>query len=90
MPEFVIERDMPGAHHLSEEEIRKGSLQSLEVLRQLGPDIQWLRSYVTEDKVYCVFLAPDEAIIRMHASMAGIPASRVSAVRRMIDPATIR
>ena len=86
MPEFVIERHVPGAHLLTEEQIRESSLQSLEVLRELGPEIQWVRSYITEDKVYCVYLAPDEALIRAHALRLGIPADRVSAVRRMIEP----
>ena len=86
MPEFVIERDIPGAHLLTEEQLRESSLQSLEVLRELGPEIQWLRSYITEDKVYCVYLAPDEALIRAHALRLGIPADRVSAVRKMIEP----
>ena len=90
MPEFVIERHMPGAHLLTEEQIREGSLQSLEVLRELGPEIQWLRSYITEDKVYCVYFAPDEELIRTHAGKLGLPADRVSAVRRMIDPALLQ
>jgi hypothetical protein len=89
MQEFVIERHMPGAHLLTEAEIREGSLQSLEVLRELGPEIQWVRSYVTEDKVYCVYLAPDETLIHAHARRLGIPVDRVSAVRRMIDPALL-
>jgi Protein of unknown function (DUF4242) len=87
MPQFVIERDIAGAGALSEIEIRKISLLSLEVLREMGPQIQWLHSYVTEDKVYCIYLAPDENCIREHARRVGIPADRVSAVRRLIDPA---
>ena len=86
MPQYVIERQIPGAGSLSEAEIREVSLRSLDALKQLGPQIQWLHSYVTEDKVYCVYLAPDENTIREHARRAGIPADRVSAVRRMIDP----
>lgn len=86
MPEFVIEREVPGAGALSESQIRDLSMRSLEVLKQMGPQIQWLHSYVTEDKVYCVYLAPDESIVREHARRAGIPADRVSAVRRLIDP----
>ena len=86
MPEFVIERHIPGAHLMTEEQLRETSLQSLEVLRELGPEIQWVRSYITEDKVYCVYLAPNEALIRAHALRMGIPADRVSAVRRMIQP----
>jgi hypothetical protein len=86
VPQYVIERQIPGAGSLSEAEIREVSLRSLDALKQLGPQIQWLHSYVTEDKVYCVYLAPDENTIREHARRAGIPADRVSAVRRMIDP----
>lgn len=86
VPQYVIERQIPGAGSLSEAEIREVSLRSLDALKQLGSQIQWLHSYVTEDKVYCVYLAPDENIIREHARRAGIPADRVSAVRRLIDP----
>jgi len=86
VPQYVIERQVPGAGSLSETELREISLRSLNVIRELGPQIQWLHSYVTEDKVYCVYLAPDEDIIREHARRAGIPADRVSAVRRLIDP----
>ena len=82
----MIERVVPGAGSLSESEIRELSLRSLRTLKQMGSQIQWLHSYVTEDKVYCVYLAPDENIIREHAAKAGIPADRVSAVRRLIDP----
>ena len=86
VPQFVIEREIPGAGRLSESEIREVSLRSLEALKQVGPQIQWLHSYVTEDKVYCVYLAPDEGTIKEHARLAGIPADRVAAVRRLIDP----
>lgn len=86
MPQFVIERDVPGAGKLSEAEIRQLSLRSLEVLNDMGPQIQWLHSYVTEDKVYCVYLAPDENSVREHARRVGIPVDRVSAVRRLIEP----
>lgn len=86
MPQFVIEREIPGAGALSEIQIREMSLHSLETLKGMGPQIQWLHSYVTEDKVYCVYLAPDENTVREHARRAGIPADRVAAVRRMIDP----
>jgi len=81
MPQFVIERDIPGAGALSEAEIRELSLRSLHTLNEMGPHIQWLHSYVTEDKVYCVYLAPDESSIREHARKVGIPANRVAAVR---------
>jgi rRNA-processing protein FCF1 len=86
MPQFVIEREVPGAGSLSEAQIKDLSIHSLEVLKEMGPQIQWLHSYVTEDKVYCVYLAPDEDSIREHARRVGIPADRVSAVRRLIDP----
>jgi len=89
MPQFVIERDVPGAGKLLEAEVRELSLRSLTVLKEMGPQIQWLHSYVTEDKVYCVYLAPDENAIREHARRVGIPADRVSAVRRLIDPAKL-
>jgi hypothetical protein len=90
MQQFVIEREVPGAGSLSESELRDLSVRSLQVLNELGPQIQWLHSYVTEDKVYCVYLAPDENIIREHARRVGIPADRVSAVRRLIDPAKLK
>jgi hypothetical protein len=86
--QFVIERDIPGAGTLSETQIREMSLHSLQVLKEMGPQIQWLHSYVTEDKVYCIYLAPDEDSIREHARKVGIPADRVAAVRRLIDPAS--
>ena len=86
VPQFVIEREVPGAGRLSEEEVREMSLRSLRTICEMGPQIHWLHSYVTEDKVYCVYLAPDEDTIREHARRTGIPADRVSAVRRMIDP----
>jgi rRNA-processing protein FCF1 len=78
------------AGSLSEEQIREVSLRSLETLKEMGPQIQWLHSYVTEDKVYCVYLASDESSIREHARRVGIPADRVSAVRRLIDPANLK
>ena len=88
MPKFVIEREIPGAGSLSEQQLREVSQKSVSVLKGLGPEIQWLHSYVTGDKVYCVYLATDEAIIQEHARRVGIPANRVSAVRRLIDPTT--
>ena len=90
MPEFVIERTIPGAASLSEAELREISLHSLHVLTEMGPRIQWLHSYVTEDKVYCIYLAPDEETVREHARRAGLPADRVSAVRRLIDPTKLK
>jgi hypothetical protein len=90
MPQFVIEREIPGAGTLSESQIRDMALQSLETLKEMGPQIQWLHSYVTEDKVYCLYLAPDEDCIREHARRVGIPADRVAAVRRLIDPTNLK
>ena len=85
----MIEREIPGVGTLSETQIRDISLQSLETLREMGPQIQWLHSYVTEDKIYCLYLAPDEDCVREHARRVGIPADRVAAVRRLIDPANL-
>ena len=90
MPQFVIEREIPGAGTLSEVQIRDMSLRSLQTLNEMGPQIQWLHSYVTEDKVYCIYLAPDEDSIREHARRVGIPADRVAAVRRLLDPVNVR
>jgi hypothetical protein len=88
MPKFVIEREIPGVGNLSDAEIQEISRRSMKALREMGTEIQWLQSYVTGDKVYCVYLAKDEAMIRDHAARAGFPANRVSAVRRLIDPTT--
>lgn len=90
MPQYIIEREVPGAGALSETEIRDLSLRSLQTLKEMGPQIQWLHSYVTEDKVYCVYLAPNEDSIREHARKVGIPADRIEAVRRLIDPAKLK
>ena len=90
MTQFVIEREIPGAGALSETQIRDIALQSLQTLKEMGPQIQWLHSYVTEDKVYCIYLAPDEDSIREHARRTGIPADRVSSVRRLIDPVNFK
>lgn len=90
VPQFVIEREIPGAGTLSETQIRDTSLRSLQALKEMGTQIQWLHSYVTEDKVYCVYLAPDEDTIREHARRVGIPADRVAAVRRLIDPVNLQ
>jgi hypothetical protein len=89
MAQFVIEREIPGAGALSEEQIREISLHSLQALDEMGPQIQWLHSYVTEDKLYCIYMAPDEESIREHARRVGIPVDRVAAVRRLIDPSTL-
>jgi hypothetical protein len=86
MPKFVIEREVPGAGNLTDAQVREISQKSVKALNEMGPTIQWIHSYVTGDKVYCVYLAPDEATIREHAKRAGLPANRVSAVRRLIDP----
>jgi hypothetical protein len=88
MPQYVIEREIPGAGNLSDAELQVVARKSVGVLKELGPDIKWLHSYVTGDKVYCVYLAPDEETIREHARRGGFPANRISAVRRMIDPDT--
>lgn len=85
MPKYVIEREVAGAGNLTEAQVRELSQKSVSVLKEMGPGIQWLHSYVTGDKVYCVYLAPDEESIKEHAKRVGIPANRVSAVRRMID-----
>jgi hypothetical protein len=88
MPKFVIEREVPGAGNLSDLQLQELSRKSVSVLRGLGPEIQWLHSYVTGDKVYCVYLAPDQATIREHAKRLGLPANRISAVRRLLDPSS--
>lgn len=88
MPKFVIERDMPGAGKLSQAELKAASQKSCSVLEGLGPKIQWLHSYVTDDKIYCVYQAENEALIREHAKQGGFPANRISRVRTMIEPAT--
>jgi hypothetical protein len=86
MPQFVIEREIPGAGRLSQDELRDVSEKSLAVLGELGPDIQWMHSYVTDDKIYCIYFSPNEDLIRDHARKLGVPADRVSAVRGMLDP----
>lgn len=86
MPQFVIEREIPGAGNLSETELQAVARKSVGVLKDMGPDIQWLHSYVTGDKIYCVYLAADEETVREHARRGGFPANRISAVRRLIDP----
>ena len=88
MPKYVIEREIPGAGKLTPEQLQGISQKSCGVLRNLGPQIQWVESYVTDDKVYCVYIAPDEAMVREHAKQGGFPANRVSEVRAIIDPTT--
>ena len=85
MPKFVIEREIPGAGKMTEAEKHEAAVRSVKALRELGPQIQWLHSYITDDKVYCVYLAPDEGIILQHAKMSGFPANRISAVRHLLD-----
>jgi Protein of unknown function (DUF4242) len=86
MPKYVIERELPGAGKLTADQILAISQKSCGVLKRLGPQIQWLHSYVTDDKIYCVYIAPNEEMVREHARQGGFPANRVSAVRRVIDP----
>jgi hypothetical protein len=88
MPKFIIEREIAGIGELSDSEIREIAKKSRAVLEAMGPSIQWLQSYVAGDKMYCVYLAPDEQTVREHARRGGFPANRVSAVRRLIDPTT--
>jgi hypothetical protein len=88
MPKFVIERAIPGAGSLSQNELQAVANKSCGVLRDLGPSIQWLHSYVTGDKIYCIYIAPDEATIREHARRGGFPADQVSEVTTIIDPTT--
>lgn len=88
MPKYVIEREIPGAGKLSATELQGISDKSCGVLRDLGPTIQWVESYVTDDKIYCVYIAPDEAMVREHARQGGFPANKVSEVRTRIDPTT--
>ncbi len=86
MPRYVIEREIPGAGDWTDEQIREGSLRSLDALRSLGAEIQWIHSYVTDNKLYCIFVAPDEDIIRRHAELSNVPADRISRVRHLLDP----
>lgn len=88
MPKYVIEREIPGAGKLTAEQLHGVSQKSCAVLNGLGPQIQWVESFVTDDKIYCVYIAPNEAMVREHAKQGGFPANRVSEVRTMIDPTT--
>jgi hypothetical protein len=88
MPKYVIEREIPGAGNMSPQELQGASQKSCSVLRHLGPQIQWVHSYVTADKLYCVYIAPNEEIIREHAQQGGFPANRISEIKAMIDPTT--
>ena len=88
MPKFVIEREIPGAGSMSADQLQAISQKSCFVLRDLGPQIQWLHSYVTDNKIYCVYIAPNEEMVRQHAKQGGFPANSVAQVRRVIDPTT--
>ena len=88
MPKYVIERDIPNAGQLSAEELKAISQKSCSVLHGLGPQIQWQQSYVTGDKIYCIYIAPNEEMVREHARQGGFPANRVSEVKSIIDPTT--
>jgi hypothetical protein len=86
VPQFVIEREIENPSGLTEADIREASLKSLEVLRQLGADIQWIQSFVTDDKIYCIYYAPDEALIREHARRSNFRVDRIAAVRQLVEP----
>ena len=88
MPKYVIEREIPGAGKLSAQELQAISQKSCGVLRQMGPQIQWVQSYVTDDKIYCVYIAPNEQMVRDHAQQGGFPANRVFEIKSVIDPTT--
>ena len=88
MPKYIIEREIPGAGNLSQEELQGISQKSCGVLHEMGPQIQWVESYVTNDKVYCVYIAPDEAAVKEHAEKGGFPANCVSEVKSIINPTT--
>lgn len=88
MPKYVIEREIPGAGKLSPQELQAISQKSCSVLREMGPQIQWVQSYVTPDKIYCIYIAPNEEAVREHAMRGGFPANRISEVKSVIDPTT--
>ena len=88
MPKYLIERDIPGAGSLSQQQLQGVSEKSCSVLRNLGPQIQWVHSYVTGDKIYCVYIAPNEQIVREHARLGGFPANLISEIKSVIDPTT--
>lgn len=88
MPRYVIERELPGAGNLSQADLQGVSQKSCDVLRELGSEIQWIESFVTEDKIYCVYLAPDKEMIKKHADMGGFPANRIEEIKNVINPAT--
>jgi len=88
MPKYLIERDLPGAGKLTTDQLRGVSQKSCSVLNKLGPEIQWIHSYVTADKIYCIYRAPNEAMIREHAKQGGFPANKISEVTSIIEPTT--
>jgi len=88
LKKFIIERDIPKVGSFEREQLRQAAAKSNDVLRQLGPDIQWVESYVADNKTFCVYLAKDEAIIRRHAELSGFPATRITEVKKMTDPTT--
>jgi hypothetical protein len=88
MPKYIIEREIPGAGSLTAQDLQGISQKSCGILNDMGPKIQWVESYITDDKVYCVYIAADEAIVRAHAEQGGFPANRISRIRTMIDPTT--
>jgi len=88
MPKYIIERELPGAGDLGDDQVQGISQKSCQVLGELGPQIQWVESFVTDDKIYCVYIAPNEEMIAKHAQEGGFPANKISEVRRMIDPTT--
>jgi hypothetical protein len=88
MPKFIIERNMPGAGKLTGAELHGAAQKSCDVLRKMGPETQWVQSFVTDDRIYCVYIGHDEAAIRRHAELSGFPANRISEVRNVIDPTT--
>lgn len=88
MPKYLIEREIPGAGHLQTQELQMIARKSCDVLQNLGPQIQWLESYVTQDKLYCVYIAPDEKTVREHAIQGGFPANKISRIKTVIDPTT--
>jgi Protein of unknown function (DUF4242) len=88
MPKYVIERELPGAGNLTPDQLRAVSQKSCGVLNKLGPEIQWIHSYVTGDKIYCIYRAPNEAMIREHAKQGGFPANKISEIKTVIEPST--
>jgi hypothetical protein len=86
MPKYIIEREMPGVGQAPKEAHREGGRRSKEVLKELGPEIQWVESYVTEDKIYCLYIAPNKELIKKHAEKAGIPANKISEIKMVVDP----